>query len=42
MHDSGVIVIALDESSSMKGKKCDNQVNGVISLIEHIKANHTQ
>lgn len=42
MHDSGVIVIALDESSSMKGVKWENQVNGAKKLIAHIKTNHTK
>jgi hypothetical protein len=41
IHDSGIIVIALDESGSMGLTKWRNAVNGSKRLIQYVKDHHS-
>ena len=38
--DPGLVIIALDESDSMRGSRWANVVNGAKALIEFIKNDH--
>ena len=40
MKDSGIVVIAIDESGSMSGSRWNNAVKGARQLIDHIRFNH--
>jgi uncharacterized protein YegL len=40
MHESGVVVIAIDMSGSMQGTSWNNAVNGARLLISHIRFHH--
>ena len=39
-NESGILVIALDESKSMRGKHWNDAVNGVKNLINYVKSYH--
>ena len=41
IHESGIIVIALDKSTSMAGSKWRNANNGTKQLIEFLKKYHS-
>ena len=41
MTDSGIVVIAIDESGSMSGSWWNNAVKGAKELIEHIRLNNS-
>ena len=39
-NEPGIIVIALDESTSMRGKHWNDAVEGVKNLINYVKSYH--